>query len=499
VKVEDGCGQPAQCCFQIEVLSYALCVRSLTGEENTHILNGQDVTVYVTLSNTYALGGIDLLLCYDPSGLSFFDAFPVDELSRWEYFTWRHSPASNCTGGCPSGYIRIVAIADLDNGPSNHPANADFYLSGNIVGLKFHVTSDRNFINQCFNVNFCVLDCGDNTLSSKSGDTLFIPIGAPIDCIDTLKQVARPIINFCPGRICIIPPPDDRGDENLNGIANEVGDVVLFTNYFVYGPSVWDPTWSAVQILSTDINDDGVVLTVADLIYQIRIITGDAQPFPANPKLAPYANSATATLRVENGNASVSTSSSVDVGGAMFTFRYSGLSVGAPTLTNAGAGMIVSSNAANGELRVLVRPSWEGHAASIGAGSHELLSIPTTGDGTLELVDVQMSDAQGALMSTASAKSAVPTEYALHQNYPNPFNAGTVMSFDLKEEAAWSLVVYNIAGQTVREFAGHNGTGAVSVAWDGRDNSGNPTASGVYFYRVTANGFNATKKMTLVK
>jgi len=214
--VQDGCGGSAQCCFQVEVLSYAMCVRSLTGEENTHILNGQDVTVYVTLSNTYPLGGIDLLLCYDPSGLSFFDAFPVDELANWEYFTWRHSPASNCVGGCPSGYIRIVAIADLDNGPANHPDDADFYLSGNIVGLKFHVTSDRNFINQCFNIGFCVLDCGDNSLSSKSGDTLFIPIGSPTDCIDPTKLVARDIINFCPGRICVDEPPDDRGDENLN-------------------------------------------------------------------------------------------------------------------------------------------------------------------------------------------------------------------------------------------------------------------------------------------
>jgi hypothetical protein len=503
VKVEDACGASAQCCFQIEVLSYALCVRSDLDSVNAHVLNGQDVTVYVTLSNTYPLGGIDLLLCYDPSGLAFFDAFPVDELSRWEYFTWRHSAAGNCTNGaCPSGYIRIVAIADLDNGPTKHPADPDFYLSGKVVGLKFHVSQDRNYIDQCFDVNFCVLDCGDNTLSSKSGDTLFIPIGAPTNCIDPHKQVARPIVQFCPGRICIMRPPDDRGDENLNGVANEVGDVVLFTNYFVYGPSVWDAVWKDVQILSTDINNDGTVLTVADLIYQIRIITGDAQPFPPNaggPKLAPYANSGTATLRVENGSATISTSSSVDLGGAMFTFRYSGVSVGQPTLTGVAAGMVVSSHATAGELRVLVTPSLQVHGASIAAGSHELFSIPTTGDGTLELVDVSMSDAQGALMSTASAKSAVPTEYALLQNYPNPFNAGTVMSFNLKDEAAWSLVVYNIAGQTVREFSGHNGSGTVSVAWDGRDNAGNSASSGVYFYRVTANGFNATKKMTLVK
>jgi hypothetical protein len=499
VRVEDGCGGSDECCFLIDVLSYALCVRSESGYQIDSALNGQQATVYVTLSNTYPLGGIDLLLCYDISGLSFLGAQAVDELANWEYFTWRFSANSNCSGSCPSGYIRIIAIADLDNGPANHPDDADFYLSGNIVALTFQVTSDRNFIGQCLNVGFCVLDCGDNALSSKSGDTLFIPIGSPEDCIDTTKQEARDIIEFCPGLICVQEPPDDRGDINLNGVANEVGDAVLFTNYFIYGPSVWDPVWEDVQILATDINDDGVVLTVADLIYLIRIITGDEQPFPASPKLSAYANSGTATVRVENGNVTVSTSSNVEIGGAMLTFRYNGLTTGDPMLLSDAAALNVRSNATGGELRVLVAPSWDASPAAIGAGSHDILSIPTVGDGTIELVDVQLSDARGGLMLTSAAKVALPTSYALHQNYPNPFNAGTVMTFDLVKDADWTLTIYNVAGQTVREFSGRDGVGSVRVAWDGTTGDGMAASSGVYFYRVTANGFNATKKMTLVK
>jgi hypothetical protein len=503
ILVEDGCGGSDECCFQIDVLSYALCVRSDLDSVNTHVLNGQIATVYVTLSNTYPLGGIDLLLCYDPSGLSFLDAFCVDELCAWEYFTWRHSPNSNCSGSCPSGYVRIVAIADLDNGPANHPDPADFYLDGKIAGLRFAVTSDRNFINQCLNVGFCVLNCGDNALSSKSGDTLFIPIGSDQSCIDPTKQAARDIIEFCPGLICIDEPPDDRGDINLNGLANEIGDAVLFTNYFVYGSSVWDPVWKEVQILATDINDDGVVLTVADLIYLIRIITGDEQPFPAgtgngSPKLAPYANSATATLRVENNNATISTSSNVDLGGALLVFRYTGLSTGEPTLLSGAEGMNIRYNATSNELRVLVHPSWNGELAAIGSGNREILSIPTVGEGTIELVEVQISDARGALMSTSAASAFVPKSYALQQNYPNPFNAGTVMSFDLVDNSDWTLTVFNVTGQTVREFAGRN-SGTVRVAWDGTTSDGMTASSGVYFYRVTANSFTATKKMTLMK
>jgi hypothetical protein len=460
--------------------------------------------VYITLSNSYPLGGIDLLVCYDVSGLTFLGAESVDELSNWEYFTWRHSPNSNCQGSCPSGYVRIIGIADLDNGPDVHPDDADFYLDGQIVALTFQVISDRNFINQCFNVGFCVLDCGDNALSSKSGDTLFIPIGSDQSCIDSTKYEARDIIEFCPGRICIDEPPDDRGDINLNGLANEIGDAVLLTNYFVYGSSVWDPVWEDVQILATDINDDGIVLTVADLIYLIRIITGDEQPFPpgtgnGSPKLSPYANSGMATLRVENNNVSVSTSSNVELGGALLVFRMNGLSTGEPSLLSGAAGMNLRYNANGSELRVLVHPSWENELATIGSGSNEILSIPTSGDGTIELVEVQMSDSRGALMSTTAASVALPTSYALQQNYPNPFNAGTVMAFDLVGDANWTLTIYNVAGQTVREFNGLSGAGTVRVPWDGRTNEGAAASSGVYFYRVTANGFSATKKMTLMK
>ncbi len=504
ILVEDGCGGTDECCFQIDVLSYALCIRDSSGSNIIPILNGQQATAYVTLSNSYPLGGIDLLICYDVSGLSFINAFAVDELANWEYFTWRHSPNSNCQGSCPSGYVRIIAIADLDNGPANHPDPADFYLSGEIVGLVFNVTSDRNFINQCLNVGFCVLDCGDNALSSVSGDTLFIPIGSPEECIDTTKQEAIDLIEFCPGIICIQEPPDDRGDINLNGLANEIGDAVLFTNYFVYGSSVWDPVWEDVQILATDINDDGIVLTVADLIYLVRIITGDEQPFPpgtgtGSPKLSPYANSGTATVRVENGRATVSTSSNVDLGGALLVFRYDGLSTGEPTLLAGADGMKMRYSATANELRVLIHPSWNDGIATIGSGSNEILSIPTVGEGSFELAEVQMSDARGALMSTSSAKAVVPTSYALQQNYPNPFNAGTVMSFDLVGEANWTLTIYNVAGQTVREFNGVNGAGSVRVAWDGRTTDGMAASSGVYFYRVSANNFTATKKMTLMK
>jgi len=243
-------------------------------------------------------------------------------------------------------------------------------------------------------------------------------------------------------------------------------------------------------------------LTVADLIYMIRIITGDAEPFPqggaGHPKVSPYVNSATATYRVENGTLHVSTTSPVALAGAAFTFRYNGMAMGEPVLSAAASNMKVHSSAQNGELRVLVSPDLTG-MASVNAGTNEIVSIPVAGEGTVELVSVQMSDASGALLATNAAKVGPPKDYALLQNYPNPFNAGTVIGFNLTKATDWSVTVYNVAGQVVRTFAGSNDAGTVQVAWDGNDASGEHVASGVYFYRLKADTFTATKKMTLLK
>jgi len=77
---------------------------------------------------------------------------------------------------------------------------------------------------------------------------------------------------------------------------------------------------------------------------------------------------------------------------------------------------------------------------------------------------------------------------------PNPFNPITTMSFYLAGPCEYSVTIYNIAGQTVRNFEGIGRTGLNEVIWDASDN-----ASGIYFYRLTTDGFADTKKMLLLK
>jgi len=93
-----------------------------------------------------------------------------------------------------------------------------------------------------------------------------------------------------------------------------------------------------------------------------------------------------------------------------------------------------------------------------------------------------------------------PRAFALFQNIPNPFSGNTVIKYALPKDANVELVIYNIAGQRVRTLVnGRQRAGYKAVEWDGRDESGRPVAPGVYFYKMKAGKFEATKKLTLLR
>lgn len=93
-----------------------------------------------------------------------------------------------------------------------------------------------------------------------------------------------------------------------------------------------------------------------------------------------------------------------------------------------------------------------------------------------------------------------PTAFQLYQNYPNPFNPQTQIRYDLPVAGQVELVVYNVLGQRVRTLVdGFQDIGRKSVTWDGHDDSGGEAASGIYFYKLKADGFQKTMKMVLVK
>lgn len=134
--------------------------------------------------------------------------------------------------------------------------------------------------------------------------------------------------------------------------------------------------------------------------------------------------------------------------------------------------------------------------------SHELMfvyneyvdGVPHVRDLTPEFVGGQVS------LNARTPNLALPTEFSLSQNVPNPFNPSTQVSFALPTAAKVNLSIYNVLGQHVKTLVDTDmRAGYQTVTWDGTDNTGHTVASGVYFYKLNAGDFTATKKMLMLK
>ncbi|MBK7141798.1 MAG: T9SS type A sorting domain-containing protein [bacterium] len=465
--------------------------------EKTHMtLQGGFENVDVTLNYMHpinGIGGFNILIAYDNSALSLQQVIEgsIYAACGWEYFTYRFGADGNCSGGCPSGLVRVIGIAETNNG-ANHPV-ADCDATGEtLFSLKFLVSNDYTLECQYAPIRFFWLDCGDNTISDETGNILYIaarvydyhfidanvpmdpnlatfpgyagvPIGA---CENSTPGKPDPIrdIDFYNGGIDIacVDSIDDRGDVNLNDFAYEIADAVLFSRYFVYGLPVFTIN-QAGQIASTDANADGLVLTVADLVYLIRVVVGDELPYDKLSAVSTEFTNANGTLSVTG-----------DMGAALVVVKGN---VVPENLTSS-----IMDFAFDGtNTRILVYPDVNNFASFTG----EFLNVNNA-----EVVSVEFGSANGA---TVVAKQ-IPANFSLNQNYPNPFNPETVISFALPNASDYTLTIYNVTGQKVAEFSGAAEAGIEEVRWNATSN-----ASGIYFYKLNAGSFSATKKMVLIK
>jgi hypothetical protein len=84
--------------------------------------------------------------------------------------------------------------------------------------------------------------------------------------------------------------------------------------------------------------------------------------------------------------------------------------------------------------------------------------------------------------------------------WPNPFNPQTAVKFTNPRGGQVSLSIFDVQGRLVRTLVNENlADGDHERVWDGRTDSGSPTASGVYFARLIAGPSQATTKLMLVK
>jgi sugar lactone lactonase YvrE len=95
----------------------------------------------------------------------------------------------------------------------------------------------------------------------------------------------------------------------------------------------------------------------------------------------------------------------------------------------------------------------------------------------------------------------VPVRQLTHFAAPNPFNPRTTIFFSLENSGIVNVVVYNVQGYRIRELVRDQQmpAGQQQVEWDGKGEHGQMLASGVYLYRIEANGRSMTGRMVLLK
>jgi hypothetical protein len=370
-------------------------------------------------------------------------------------------------------------------------------VSNELVKLNFLLSADANLECQFAPIRFVWYDCGDNGVSSKDGAYLFIselvydfagftpepehaPIfnditgldptmptltGATAEC-DVFTQKGHPwrLVHYFNGGIDIVCADsiDAVGDINLNKLGYEIADAVMFTNFFVTGLSAFG-THVEGSIAASDTNKDGITLSVADLVYLIRVIVGDALPYD---KISPT------VAQVTYGDGIFSVDKSM---GAALVVVSGNVT---PTLL---AGNMEMKSAFDGRNTNILVYSFEANQTFAGN------FLRAEG----QVVKTEFATYFGQMV----VAKLMPANFELSQNYPNPFNPSTKINVMIPREGVdWKLNIYNVTGQLVESFSGVSKSGFESVVWDASN-----VSSGVYFYKLTAGDFSDTKKAVFLK
>jgi len=472
---------------------------------------GTIVEIPVTImSGAFRLGGFDMLIRHDPRVLSFISVKPgpavfSDSGCAWEYFEYRYGQQGNCgTSACKSGIVRVISVVETNNGPV-HPNCWSFDEEVILFTIKFLFTNDATY--ECLSspIDFVWYDCYDNTISFDSlssnvvrfnklagpnkvftnelpliPDSTFPSYGGLTEsCFDSASLFS--LVNFYNGGIEIVclDTIDDNGDLNLNAIPYEVADLNLFSDYFLHGIKVFTIN-TAGQIAATDINRDGEVLKLEDLVLLERIIEGNASPI-ADSTISGKTN-------IIDNNYSKKVTIVTDQPKVKVWLNFEG----EVTPTDIPTNTELMWNYDGKFSRFLIDGS-----QSVNLGEISLLNY--SGKGTL--VGAQASAFEGYEIEIAIKEigSNLPLKFDLHQNYPNPFNGETSIRLDLPRGYNIRFEIVNVIGQVVYNFSRLYSAGSHTIYWNGSSNSGQTVGSGVYYYRITAGDFVSSKKMILLK
>ena len=136
-------------------------------------------------------------------------------------------------------------------------------------------------------------------------------------------------------------------------------------------------------------------------------------------------------------------------------------------------------------------------AGTVTVGAYILYVQPVVNEGGSMLVD-DVNFRQ--LTATDFSVSPSAPRFALHQNVPNPFNPATRIAFDLGEEDAVDVSVYDVAGRWITTLVhGELDSGPHFTTWNGKAANGAAVAAGIYRYVLTTSRGRVSRNMVLLQ
>lgn len=142
------------------------------------------------------------------------------------------------------------------------------------------------------------------------------------------------------------------------------------------------------------------------------------------------------------------------------------------------------------------------------ADTHEMLTTADVQQWLRAAHKVNLADStfqRGMLMLEQLLIVLIPKDTALLPNYPNPFNPETWIPYQLEKSAEVTISIHSGDGTLIRTLTlGYQPAGIYqsrdrAAYWDGTNEIGEPVASGIYFYTLSAGNFNDTRKMLVIK
>jgi hypothetical protein len=462
-KATDQSGGETLAQTKISVLAPSIFNLSLEVKE---AILGSTVEVPIKLSNSDPVAGMELCVKFDPDEFTFLGVSRQGcRTDGWEYFTYKEKVLSQFH------VVKIIGIADFPNQVSTLPLFPD---SGAIVKLSFQMTTDPYLNGYLLPLEFCSTDFTDNTLSTNRG-----------------KFITRLEINATNGGVLLNATSTLIGDVNQNGMAFEIGDAVKLAAYLAGTTKL-----NSQQLINSDVNQDGRMATLADLVFLIRqIMEGGYAPEGQDGE---GGEEAIVQISSQEQKSTLGIDSSTPVGGAMVIFKGDNLKIENIKLSPEAEGLDLYTSRTENELKVMVIGQ---NAEPLPVGDKPLFIFEGEGYDT---VQVSLADTEGKLMQVHQKQenNNQPTRYTLYQNYPNPFNPETLIKYAVSGDGLTrvNLKIYNIVGQLVKTLVDEDQMpGEYTRTWNGKDEKNQDVASGMYFYKLKVSNFTETKKMVLLR